>query len=210
MGAGQFCTNPGLVFLPEGSAAKVFSAEAAAALADASTQTMLSGGIADDFYEGRDRIASVEGVETGYEGIAEHRTASAFLYRVTVETFAVNPALAHGVFGLLGVVVVTQSVSDFDDLARAMMGQLTATIHMDGADLVAAARLLPILERMAGRFLFNGFPIGVKVTGSMVHGGPYPASTNFGATSVGTLSIRRFLRPVCYQNSPDHLLPDQT
>lgn len=93
-------------------------------------------------------------------------------------------------------------------LARGFAGQLTATIHMDDADLDAARRLRPILERKAGRVLVNGYPTGVEVVNSMVHGGPYPASTNFGATSVGTLSIRRFLRPVAYQNLPEALLPE--
>ena len=79
---------------------------------------------------------------------------------------------------------------------------------MDGGDTAEAKKLVPVLERKAGRLLVNGFPTGVEVADSMVHGGPYPASTNFGATSVGTLSIRRFLRPVCYQNMPDDLLPE--
>ncbi|OSQ27198.1 2,5-dioxovalerate dehydrogenase, partial [Thalassospira sp. MCCC 1A03138] len=91
--------------------------------------------------------------------------------------------------------------------ARALEGQLTCTIHMDGGDAADARSLLPILERKAGRILANGFPTGVEVCDTMVHGGPYPASTNFGATSVGTLSIRRFLRPVCYQNIPSDVLP---
>jgi NADP-dependent aldehyde dehydrogenase len=78
---------------------------------------------------------------------------------------------------------------------------------MDDGDTALARRLMPVLERKAGRLLANGFPTGVEVADAMVHGGPYPASTNFGATSVGTLSIRRFLRPVCFQNIPGALLP---
>jgi acyl-CoA reductase-like NAD-dependent aldehyde dehydrogenase len=88
-----------------------------------------------------------------------------------------------------------------------LAGQLTATLHMDQADTKAARALLPIVERKAGRVLVNGFPTGVEVCDAMVHSGPYPASTNFGATSVGTLSIRRWLRPVCYQDLPTSLLP---
>ena len=95
------------------------------------------------------------------------------------------------------------------EVAQSLEGQLTATLHMDAADTEAARRLAPILERKAGRLLVNGFPTGVEVADAMVHGGPYPASTNFGATSVGTLSIRRFLRPVCYQNLPTAILPDE-
>ena len=94
------------------------------------------------------------------------------------------------------------------DLAKGFEGQLTATIHMDDADADAARALLPVLERKAGRVLVNGFPTGVEVSEAMVHGGPYPASTNFGATSVGTMSIRRFLRPVSYQNVPTSIMSD--
>jgi NADP-dependent aldehyde dehydrogenase len=92
-------------------------------------------------------------------------------------------------------------------IAHSLQGQLTCTLHLDAADTDLGRSLMPILERKAGRVLANGFPTGVEVCDAMVHGGPYPASTNFGATSVGTLSIRRFLRPVCYQNMPDALLP---
>ena len=92
-------------------------------------------------------------------------------------------------------------------MARSLQGQLTCTLHMDDGDTALAESLMPILERKAGRILANGFPTGVEVCDAMVHGGPYPASTNFGATSVGTMAIRRFLRPVSYQNIPDAILP---
>ena len=94
------------------------------------------------------------------------------------------------------------------DVAEAMEGQLTATLHLDDGDMDMARRLMPLLERKAGRILANGWPTGVEVADAMVHGGPYPASTNFGATSVGTMAIRRFLRPVSYQNIPEALLPE--
>ena len=92
-------------------------------------------------------------------------------------------------------------------IAQSLQGQLTATLHLDAEDTALGRRLMPVLERKAGRVLANGYPTGVEVCDAMVHGGPYPASTNFGATSVGTLSIRRFLRPVSYQNIPAALLP---
>ena len=95
-------------------------------------------------------------------------------------------------------------------VAHALEGQLTCTMHMDDGDMDAAKLLVPIIERKAGRLLVNGFPTGVEVADTMVHSGPYPASTNFGATSVGTMAIRRWLRPVCYQNFPDRLLPSET
>src|SRR3546814_11187312 len=95
-----------------------------------------------------------------------------------------------------------------EEIARSLQGQLTCTLHMDAGDADQARRLLPILERKAGRLLANGFPTGVEVSDAMVHGGPYPASTNFEATSVGTLSISRFLSPVCYQNMQEAVLSE--
>lgn len=102
---------------------------------------------------------------------------------------------------------LADSIEQMIELARHLEGQLTCTLHLDKGDYATCQRLMPVLERKAGRVLANGFPTGVEVSDTMVHGGPYPASTNFGATSVGTLSIRRFLRPVCYQNVPLELLP---
>src|SRR5690606_38701772 len=119
-----------------------------------------------------------------------------------------NENLAHEVFGPFGIAVIVRDEEEMLELARAFEGQLTATLHLDSEDTPLAARLLPILERKAGRVLANGFPTGVEVCDAMVHGGPYPASTNFGATSVGTMSIRRFLRPVSYQNLPDALVTE--
>jgi len=92
-------------------------------------------------------------------------------------------------------------------VAKSLEGQITCTLHLDQADHHVASQLLPVLERKAGRILANSFPTGVEVCDAMVHGGPYPASTNFGASSVGTLAIRRFMRPVCYQNIAEDLLP---
>ena len=94
------------------------------------------------------------------------------------------------------------------DLIEHMEGQLTVTLQMDDGDVAAARALLPILERKSGRILVNGFPTGVEVAHAMVHGGPYPATTDGRSTSVGSLAIQRFLRPVCYQDFPAMLLPD--
>jgi NADP-dependent aldehyde dehydrogenase len=105
------------------------------------------------------------------------------------------------------MLVVAEDEAEMLAVANALKGQLTCTLHMDDDDTQLAQSLLPVLERKAGRILANGFPTGVEVCDSMVHGGPFPASTNFGATSVGTMSIRRFLRPVCYQNIPAAILP---
>jgi NADP-dependent aldehyde dehydrogenase len=136
------------------------------------------------------------------------RNATPFLYEVSGAHFLAQPELAHEVFGPLGLIVRVTGPDEMVAVAEAMEGQLTATLQMDGGDHALARRLAPVLERKAGRLLANGFPTGVEVADAMVHGGPYPASTNFGATSVGTLSIRRWLRPVCFQNWPEELLPE--
>ena len=138
---------------------------------------------------------------------SQGREASPNLYETTADAYLQDHALGEEVFGPLGLIVRVSSVEDMARLARGFQGQLTATLHMEAGDLGDAQKLLPVLERKAGRVLVNGFPTGVEVCDAMVHGGPYPASTNFGATSVGTMAIRRFLRPVSYQNFPQGLLP---
>ena len=207
MGAGQFCTNPGLAFVSDGPDAEAFIAETANILQKSPPQIMLTDGIAQAFRDGRDRTSSISGVKTLCAGTADDRSVSAFFYRVSADVFKANPILTNEVFGPLGLIVVADTAEAFQPLAESLEGQLTATLHMDEDDSQLAANLLPVLERKAGRIIFNGFPTGVEVADSMVHGGPFPASTNFGATSVGTLAIRRFLRPVCYQNSPDGMFP---
>jgi alpha-ketoglutaric semialdehyde dehydrogenase len=129
------------------------------------------------------------------------------LIETTACEWLANKELGEEVFGPLGIVVVAQNMDEVLAVAKTLHGQLTCTLHMDEGDISAAQKLMRIVERKAGRILANGFPTGVEVCDSMVHGGPYPASTNFGATSVGTMSIRRFLRPVCYQNISIDILP---
>jgi NADP-dependent aldehyde dehydrogenase len=208
MGAGQFCTNPGLAIVMAGPDADAFVAEATQALAAVATQTMLTDGIADAYRSGARRLQQSDGVRDLLVSSCDLREARPYLFETTGKAWLANEALGEEVFGPLGLVV---RVADFDEmlaLARALQGQLTCTLQLDSADTVQAQRLLPVLERKAGRVLANGFPTGVEVSDTMVHGGPYPASTNFGATSVGTMSISRFLRPVCYQNIPLDILPE--
>ena len=140
--------------------------------------------------------------------ICDLRNATPYLFEVSGHDWLNNEELGEEVFGPLGLIVRAADEGQMIALAQSLQGQLTVTLHVDDADHALAARLMPIIERKAGRVLANGYPTGVEVCDAMVHGGPYPASTNFGATSVGTLSIRRFLRPVCYQNMPGALLPD--
>jgi len=207
MGAGQFCTNPGIAVVIDGAGAEAFVSAARTALEATAAQTMLTDGIAQAYRDGKSRFEGRNAVRPLLSNVSEGRNALPNLYETDAQSYLQDHALGEEVFGPLGLVVRTSSADEMAELARGFEGQLTATLQMDAGDAALARRLLPILERKAGRVLANGFPTGVEVADAMVHGGPYPASTNFGATSVGTLSIRRFLRPVCYQNIPGDVLP---
>lgn len=208
MGVGQFCTNPGVIILPDGPEAENFINAATQALAAIAPQPMLTTGIAASYAAGGARARSANGVTTHLAGGSTGRQGAPTLLSVTAQDWLTAPTLQDEVFGPFGIVVRAADPQDMLAIATRLHGQLTCTLHMDADDRDLAATILPVLERKAGRLLANGFPTGVEVADAMVHGGPYPASTNFGATSVGTLSIRRFLRPVCYQDIPDGLFPD--
>lgn len=208
MGAGQFCTNPGLIVALEGEATEAFVAAAEGALSQMGAQTMLTGDIAKVFVKGRDQIAASPDVETVIAKDAEARAAAPNVFRTTGAAFLASDQLAEEVFGPLGLIVTVKDQDEMLEVAQSLDGQLTATLQMDDGDMALAQKLTPVLEQKAGRILANGFPTGVEVADAMVHSGPYPASTNFGATSVGTMAIRRFVRPVCYQNMPDGLVPE--
>ncbi len=207
MGAGQFCTNPGIAVVIDGPEADAFVAAAHEAVAQVGPQTMLTDGIAAAYRAGRDRVAAGQGVRAVLATMCDQRQATPYLFEVSGADWLANHALAEEVFGPLGLIVRVRHAAEMQEIAASLQGQLTCTLHLDDGDTDLARNLMPLLERKAGRVLANGFPTGVEVADAMVHGGPYPASTNFGATSVGTLSIRRWLRPVCYQNMPAALLP---
>ncbi|MBB4121097.1 aldehyde dehydrogenase (NADP(+)) [Martelella radicis] len=208
MGVGQFCTNPGIMITLAGPESDRFADAAARALGDVGPAVMLTEGIAEAFRRGRTEIAGTDGVETLVKGDCDGREGAPALFAVAGKDFLANPKLAHEVFGPLGIVVMAANAQEMRAIAERLEGQLTCTLHMDNDDVEFAQSFVPVLERKAGRLLANGFATGVAVADAMVHGGPYPASTNFGATSVGTLAIRRFLRPVCYQSMPSALLPE--
>lgn len=203
LGVGQFCTNPGILILLKESV-DTFVETALEALEKVAPQIMLTEGISSSYVRGINDMLKVEGVESLLEHKpTQKREAAPALIRCTAEQFLQNPQLSEEVFGPFGVIVVVEEVDQMLDIARNIHGQLTCTMQMSDDDKPFASKLLRILETKAGRVLANGYPTGVEVCDAMVHGGPYPASTNFGATSVGTLAIRRFIRPVCYQNMKD-------
>lgn len=207
MGAGQFCTNPGIAVVIKGADGDAFIAAATAALEPFGAQTMLTDGIAEAYQAGKNRIAGAAGVQELLTSTCDRREASPYLYVTSGKEWLKNEALGEEVFGPLGLIVQVDNADEMHQIAKSLEGQLTCTLHLDDGDSALGQSLMPILERKAGRILANGFPTGVEVADTMIHGGPYPASTNFGHTSVGTMAIRRFLRPVCYQNMPQALLP---
>jgi NADP-dependent aldehyde dehydrogenase len=207
MGAGQFCTNPGVAIAIEGAAVEMFAQAASAALEEAPAQVMLTDGIGAAYRQGCAAALALPDVTTLVARQAEGRNALPVLVQVSGDSWQAQPDLHHEVFGPLGILITVKDAAQMLAIARDLEGQLTCTLHLEAGDTDLARRLMPILERKAGRILANGYPTGVEVCEAMVHGGPYPASTNFGATSVGTMAIRRFLRPVAYQNMPAALLP---
>jgi len=207
MGVGQFCTNPGVLIVGPGQGAEALIAAAEDVLAKVEAQPMLTRGLAGAFRDGAAEMSRIPGVRSRIQHEASGRSGAPSLIEVDAATWLAEPALAQEVFGPAGIVVRATSTDDIFAIAMHLDGQLTCTLQFDATDTDTAAHLVPILERKAGRLLANGFPTGVEVAEAMVHGGPYPASTNFGATSVGTLALRRWLRPVCYQNMPKSVLP---
>lgn len=208
LGAGQFCTNPGLLLAVEGPDLDAFLGTAASVLEAAPAAVMLTDGIARAYRAGVELL--VEHPATRVVGVgrpaAEH-TAQAALVTATAVDFLADPRLAHEVFGSAALVVRCRDLAELERVLASLEGQLTAALHFDAVDHDAARRLMPLLERKVGRILANGFGTGVEVADAMVHGGPFPATSDGRTTSVGSLAIDRFLRPVSYQDLPDALLP---
>ena len=209
LGAGQFCTNPGLVIGLDGPDWQNFSHAAAQALQAKTAATMLTPGIHQAYTHGVARLADLPAVQLLAQGQNEAGSCSAqaALYQCDAQTFLSTPALQEEIFGPCSLLIRCTQPADMLAVARLIEGQLTATVHATAADHALAAQLLPALEKKAGRILFNGFPTGVEVAHAMVHGGPFPATSDSRSTSVGASAIDRFLRPVCYQDIPSELLP---
>jgi NADP-dependent aldehyde dehydrogenase len=208
-GAGQFCTNPGLVIARQGPALDRFIVAASEHVGRSPTQTMLTPGIFQAFAAGVAKLAEHSQAQTAATGLPGEgpNQCQARLFVTRAEAFLADSALQGEVFGAASLIVQCADDEQVREVAEHLEGQLTATLHLDEADLEQARALLPTLERKAGRLLVNGWPTGVEVCDAMVHGGPFPATSDARTTSVGTAAILRFLRPVCYQDFPDGLLP---
>ena len=210
VGVGQLCTNPGLVFAVEGPELDTFLSAVADAVPACPAQPMLNAGIHASYVDGVARLSGADGVSTvgaGQDDASITSPGQAVVFSTTADAFATQSALQEEVFGAASLVVRVSSADQLAGVAADLEGQLTATVHATESDHDAAGALIPVLEDKVGRIVFNGWPTGVDVGHAMVHGGPFPATADGRSTSVGTLAIERFLRPVAYQNVPPALLP---
>jgi alpha-ketoglutaric semialdehyde dehydrogenase len=210
LGVGQFCTNPGLVLVLEGPHTRAFIDAAAQALAKKSAQTMLTAGIATAYQAGITQRGEQAGVQSVAQGASTDAACAALpaLFETNAAHFLATPQLEDEIFGPTSLFVTCADIEEMIKVAEHLEGQLTATLQLEPEDYALARQLLPTLERKVGRILANGFPTGVEVSYAMVHGGPFPATSDSRATSVGATAIERFLRPVCYQDLPAELLPE--
>jgi alpha-ketoglutaric semialdehyde dehydrogenase len=209
LGVGQFCTNPGILIAIQGEALDRFIAIAATEVSSRAPGTMLTPGIHAAYEKGIARLASAEPVQSiarapNSEGSC---LGSAALFSTQAKQFLAKPELGEEVFGPSSLLVICESEHEMLDVAAQIEGQLTASIFAQETDFGLAQQLVPTLEKKVGRIVFNGFPTGVEVGWAMVHGGPFPATSDGRTTSVGAGAIERFLRPVSYQDFPSALLP---
>jgi 2,5-dioxopentanoate dehydrogenase len=209
LGAGQFCTNPGVLLYINGTDVEAFLQAATAAMRECPAQPMLAAGIHANYNQGVEQLSrhnNVESLGRGAPGEGVSRAQGA-LFAVDAAQFLADETLRQEIFGPSSLIVRAEDLAELGRVVEGLEGQLTATVLFDNEDVELVGALLPRLQRKAGRIIGNGWPTGVEVCHAMVHGGPYPATTDVRSTSVGALAIQRFLRPICYQNLPDALLP---
>jgi NADP-dependent aldehyde dehydrogenase len=208
-GCGQFCTKPGLVIGIQSAEFAVFVRAFAARMADQPAQTMLNAGTLNSYAQGVAALQAHPGIRHLAGQPQQGRQAWPQLFQTDVGLLlGGDPLLQEEVFGPTTLLVEVADAAEMQLALQALHGQLSASLIAEPADLDACAALVPLLEHKAGRLLLNGYPTGVEVCDAMVHGGPYPATSDARGTSVGSLAIARFLRPVCYQNYADELLPN--
>jgi len=211
LGVGQFCTNPGVVLGLHDDALMAFVAEAGRLASAMPAGVMLQPRLADRFRAGRDAFRGTAGVEVAGEGAPGSGASSVapIVFFVSGAAFLRDSSLREELFGPSTLVVACADRKQLGDAVRSLPGQLTASVHATEGDLRQYQPLIDALAERVGRVVFGGFPTGVEVAPAMHHGGPYPATTDVRSTSVGTASIQRFARPVCYQSAPASLLPPE-
>ena len=210
LGAGQFCTNPGLILTVEGDKTQQFIKDLAQKTIAIDTQCMLHPNIKSGFVENGKSVSSQEGVDLvgKVKGNIEANYAASQITSVSGKDFLSNPKLHQEVFGPFSLVVRAKDEDELIQIINGLEGQLTGTIIAEKEDYSNLHDIVDALENRVGRIIFNGVPTGVEVCPSMQHGGPYPASTDSRFTAVGTNSIKRWVRPVSYQSFPNELLPE--
>ncbi len=210
LGVGQFCTNPGLTFVEKSETINHFYSNLKSGISETNSATMLTPNMLKTYNAGLKRagdIAHVEVLAKGKSDSAENG-AVANVFKTSIENFQSNELLAEENFGPSSIIVEANSKESILEAARNLKGHLTATIHGTEEDFENYKALFSILELKVGRVIINGYPTGVEVCHAMVHGGPYPATSAPQSTSVGTNAIKRFVRPVCFQDYPNAFLPD--
>lgn len=212
LGAGQFCTNPGLILLVGSEASKQFLNEFSEQIKLATPATMLNRNICKAFNEGVKSLQQAAEVSilatTDKPASAERYEAQPVAHTVTAESFLSKKELAEEVFGPATLIVLCKNPDQLHQVLQSLEGQLTASVHADEGDEDLLKKLINTITQKAGRIVYGGYPTGVEVCHSMHHGGPFPSTTDAKFTSVGTAAINRFVRPVAYQDFPDQLLPD--
>ena len=213
LGIGQFCTNPGLVLLVNSESAQQFLSSFAKQMCGTTPASMLNRNIYKAYGQGISALRSHAAVdmlsESAVPAVADRFEAQPTACVVPANAFLADKNLAEEVFGPATVVVLCDTIAELHQVLESLDGQLTATVHATPADDETVRPLVNIMAQKAGRVIYGGYPTGVEVCHAMQHGGPFPATTDGRSTSVGTAAIYRFVRPVAYQDFPDHLLPEQ-
>ncbi|HYE54914.1 MAG TPA: aldehyde dehydrogenase (NADP(+)) [Chitinophagaceae bacterium] len=211
LGVGQFCTNPGLIIGIDGDPLQDFIAHLGTAIRQVAPAAMLHSGIAKNYAERRSAALSQQGVETVAVAdiAAEEDQGMATVASASAQAFLNNPVLHQEVFGPYSLVIHCQDMNEMIDVAKKIEGQLTATLMATDADVYENPELVETVKNICGRFILNSVPTGVEVCLAQQHGGPFPATTDSRFTSVGADGIKRFARPIAYQNWPDNLLPEE-
>jgi NADP-dependent aldehyde dehydrogenase len=212
MGVGQFCTNPAIVLGLKGTELKQFVSNAAAHATKVAPQSMLHRGICEAYDAGTAVWQTIDGIDLAAESETrvnhEATQAACRIFTTTLDVLEANEELRREVFGPCSIITECSTLEDMLRFANSLEGQLSAMIQGTDQDLIDFAPLIRVLEKKVGRLIFNGFATGIEVCPSMHHGGPYPASSHSHFTSIGTASIYRWTRPVCYQGFPDAALPE--
>jgi len=211
LGVGQFCTNPGIIVGLDGPSLDLFIDTLSEKISSSITNKMLHAGIAQSYEQKAKRAISQKGVKisSSAENTPTSDKSSAVVVTVTASNFLSNPILHEEVFGPFSVVVICNDFSEMKRVAEVMEGQLTSTIIATPNDVQSNQDIVDVVSGKCGRIIMNGVPTGVEVCLAMQHGGPFPASTDSRFTSVGADAIKRFARPIAFQNFPDQLLPDE-